>query len=156
MARKIQYKVGDVFLVPLEEDFFGVGRVLINEVETIFIELYRMKPIRSLEEYNYANVSKEIPILRHWCYDTGIREGAWEIIDHQSVEGEIDMPLFWTQDAGDLKYYIRKGSADSFHTIGERVEILKENIHNYEPYGIGNENTERNRYIKRLRDAGLY
>lgn len=156
MARKVKYKIGDVFLVPLEENFYGVGRVLKNSKATIFVELYRMKPIQNADEYHFGNVSKEPPIIRHWCYDTGIREGTWKIIDYQPVEGEIDMPFFWKQDAGDKKYYIRKGSNDSFHTIGERIEIPKADIHNYELNGIGNEVTESSRYIKRLREAGLY
>lgn len=155
MTKRIRYKIGDIFLVPLEDDRKGVGRVLINSQATVFIELYRIKPINDASEFHYEEAIKEPPIVRHWCYDDALRTGEWEIIDNRPIVGEIDMPYFWHQDAGDKRYYIRKGKRDSYRTSEERIEILKEETHKYEITGIGSEKFERNRYIKKLREAGL-
>ncbi|HOQ00837.1 MAG TPA: hypothetical protein PK604_08460 [Acetivibrio clariflavus] len=65
------------------------------------------------------------------------------------------MPYFGHQDAWDEKYYIRKGTKDSFRTFGERIEISKEQISEYDPEGIRNEISKRKIYIIRLRKAGL-
>lgn len=37
-----------------------------------------------------------------------MKNGEWQIIDNRTIDGEIEMPFFWTQDVGDMKYYIRK------------------------------------------------
>ncbi|MDF2822199.1 MAG: hypothetical protein K0R15_2647 [Clostridiales bacterium] len=154
MAKKIRFKIGDVFIIPLEDNLKGVGRVLQIDEGTIFIEIYRMKPIRDISEYNYIEVANDKPIVFSWCYNDALQNGEWEIIDNRNVE-EVDMPYFWHQDAGDRKDYIQKGTTDSFRTFGERIKISKNDIFNYEPEGIGNEISVRNRYLKRLREAGL-
>lgn len=155
MRKKIRYNIGDIFLVPLENNLYGAGRVLKNNRATVFIELYNVKPFKDKDEFIFENAVKKEPIAMGWCYDDGLIYGEWKIIDNRPVREDIEMPYFWHQDAGDLKYYIRKGSSDSYRTIGERIEISKEKIHQYEPAGIGTEISERNRYIERLREAGL-
>ena len=155
MAKRIHYKVGDIFLVPLEDNLNGVGRILKINQATVFMELYRIKPIVDISGFIYDEAVKEKPIVMTWCYDDALRKGIWEIKDNKPIEKEIDMPFFWTQDAGDKRYYIRKGEKDSHETYGERIEIAKEDINKYESYGIGNEISEKNRYIKRLRESGL-
>lgn len=155
MAKRIRFKIGDLFLVPLEDNLKGVGRVLIIDQATVFIELYCIKPISDICEFNYEEAIKEKPIVMHWCYDDGLIKGEWQIIDNKPIEGEIEIPYFWTQDAGDKKYYIRKGTNNSYETFGDRIEISKDDIYKYEPYGIGNQISERNRYIRKLREAGL-
>lgn len=155
MGKKIRYKIGDVFLIPLENELKGAGRVLNISKSTILIELYQMKPIKDVDEFNFEQAVKEKPVSIGWCYDDPLKNGDWHIIDNRAIEGEIEMPFFWTQDVGDMNYYIRKGTKDSYRTAGERIEISKEDISKYDPYGIGNEISERERYIKRLREAGL-
>lgn len=156
MARRIKYKLGDVFLVPLENDLYGVGRILRKDEATILVEMYRIKPIRDLSEYDYSEVTKEEPIMVNWMYDTAIKRGTWEIIDNQPVPEHIDMPYFWYRDWSDLKYYVEKGSEESYCTVGERVEISKKDIEDckYCGSGIANELYNHNVYIKRLKKFG--
>jgi len=155
MAKRIKFKIGDVFLFPLENDLKGVGRVLSIDRATSLIELYHMKPIKDISEYIFNEVIKEKPLIMHWTYDDALRKGLWEIIDNQHVEDEIEMPYFWNQDSGDMKYYIRKGTQDSYRTTGERTEIQKEDIYKYGSFGIGNEISEKIKYMRRLKEAGL-
>ena len=155
MAKRIKYKIGDVFLVPLNEELYGVGRVLRKDHATILIELYRMMPIKSMEEYDYVKISKEKPLVMGWCYDDVIREGRWQIIDNREVPDKLDMPYFWTYDSGYMKYYIVKGSEESCIARGEEYEIKKEDILKYHSNGIGNEITEREMYLICLKEAGI-
>ncbi|NLD46554.1 MAG: hypothetical protein GX660_05070 [Clostridiaceae bacterium] len=155
MAKRIRYKIGDIFLVPLEDDLNGVGRILKKDQATIFIELYKIKPIKDVSEFNFEEVIREKPLAMSWCYDSLIKKGEWIIIDNKPIEEEIEMPLFWHIDSGDMKYYIRKGMPDCFETFGERVEISKDDIDKYEGEGIGDGYSERNIYIKRLKKVGL-
>ena len=134
MAKKICYKIGDIFLVPLEGDLKGVGRVLNKDQATIFIELYHIKPINVSFEFNFEDAIRKKPLVMEWCYDDALRNSEWEIIDNKPIKREIEMPFFWTQDAEDKKYYIRKGTKDSYSTFGERIEISKEDISKYDSY----------------------
>ena len=155
MAKRIKYKMGDLFIVPLVDNLKGVGRVLNKDEDTILIELYHMKPIEDKLEFDYESASKEKPLIITWCYDDGIKKGFWEVFDNRPVLGEIEMPYFWYDDSGYKKYFISKGEWSSYRIKEESIEIAKEDINKYEPYGIGNEISERNQYIRRLREKGL-
>ena len=155
MAKRIKYKIGDVFLVPLNEELYGVGRVLRKDHATILIELYKMMPIKSMEEYDYVKISKEKPLVMGWCYDDAVRKGEWQIIDNREVPDKLDMPYFWSYDSGYMKYYVRKGSEESCIARGERYEIKKEDLIKYHVNGIGNEISEKKRYLRQLKEAGI-
>ncbi|SHJ48518.1 Immunity protein 26 [Anaerocolumna jejuensis DSM 15929] len=155
MAKIIKYKIGDLFIVPLVDNLKGVGRVLNKNEDTILIELYKMKPITNILEFDYESVSNEKPIVIHWCYDDGIKKGIWEVFDNKPVLEEIEMPYFWYDDSGYKKYFISKGEWSSYRIKEDSIEIAKEDTNKYEPYGIGNEISERNRYIRRLCEKGL-
>lgn len=155
MAKRIKYKIGDIFIVPLENNLNGAGRILKNNKATVLIELYKIKPFIDSSEFNYEEAIKDKPIVMAWCYDDAIRKGEWQIIDNKPADIDIDMPYFWHHDAVDGKYYIQKGTKDSFRTFGERIEISKEQINEYDAEGIGNEISERDMYIRRLRRVGL-
>ena len=155
MAKRIKYKIGDVFLIPISDKLSGVGRVLRKNMSTILIEMYQMKPIKNIHEYRRENILSSKPLVIHWCYDDGIKSGIWQIVDYQEVPDKIEMPYFWTQDAGNGKYFISKGTESSFRTDAKYIEISKEETYQYETEGIGNEISEVKRYIRRLTEAGL-
>lgn len=76
------------------------------------------------------------------------------IIDNKPIEGKIEMPYFWTYDSGFKKYFLIKGTDDY---LGEDtgIEISKEEIENYDGYGIGTTISVRNFYIHRLRKINM-
>lgn len=154
MGKRIRYSIGDVFLIDLENGFKGAGRVLKKDMATIFIELYKMKPIKDKSEFDFEAAIKEKPISMIWCYDDGLRSGEWEIIDNKPIEGEIEMPYFWTYDSGFKKYFLIKGTDDY---LGEDtgIELSKEEIDNYDAYGIGTPISVRNIYIHKLRKVNM-
>jgi hypothetical protein len=156
IAKRIKIKIGDLFIVPLDdENKKGVGRILkINEA-TVFIELYHMKPIVVANEFDFEEVKRNKPLVMAWCYDDGLKNGYWEIFDNQPIDDEIDMPFLWHQDAWDKKYYIKKGSPDSYRTVGERFEISEDDVLKYDPYGIGNVISKTRTYKRRLTENGL-
>ena len=155
MAKKIKFNLGDIFLVPLEENLYGVGRVLKINLATVLVELYYMKPIKDVADFNFDEAKMRKPIVMAWCYDDGLRNGNWRIFGNKPINEEIEMPYFWTQDAANKKYSIRRGTPDSFMTYGEHIEIRKEDIDKYDMFGIGNEISFGRRYVRRLKEAGL-
>ena len=129
--------------------------MLRKDHDTVLIELYNMLPIKNEEEYDYLKITKEQPLVIGWSYDDALKKGEWKIIDNQIVADKLDMPYFWSQDAGNMKYYITKGSEDSCIARGEQYEIKKEDIFKYHINGIGNEISEKRSYIRRLKEAGI-
>ena len=155
MGKRIKYKIGDVFLIPLTEELYGVGRVMRKDYDTVLIETYQILPLKDSSEYAYEKMLQKPPFPMGWCYNDGLKSGSWEIIDYQPVPEQLEMPYFWGQDAGDMKYYIRKGTEKVLETVGERIEISKEDILKYSGAGIGSEGYEQKIYIRRLTEAGL-
>lgn len=78
MGKNIRYNIGDVFLINLENELKGAGRVLKKDQATIFVELYKIKPIRDKSEFDFEAAIKEKPISMTWCYDDGLKSGEWE------------------------------------------------------------------------------
>jgi hypothetical protein len=154
MAKKVKYKVGDVFLIPLENGRYGVGRILINYMAVVFIEMYSITPINDVLEFDFKEALKEKPISKRWCYDTFLKKGIWTIIDNKPVEGDIDIPYFVSRN-DENKPYIKKGTSEPLQTTGERIYIQEEDIHNYDSGGIGDGYAEQNVYLFKLRREGL-
>lgn len=154
MGKRIRYNIGDIFLIELENGLKGAGRVLKKDQATIFIELYKMKPIKDKSEFDMEAALKEKPISMKWCYHDGLTKGEWEIIGNKPVEGKIDMPYFWTQDAFSRKFYLEKGT-DTYETEYTGIEISKDEIENYDAYGIGDKFAVKKMYIIKLRKLNL-
>lgn len=154
MARRIRYNIGDVFFIPLDENLNGVGRVLKKKNATVLVELYRMKPIVEKVDFDFNKVQNCKPISTSWCYDTALKNGNWEIIDNYPVEYELGQLYFWTQDAGNNKYYLVEGT-DSFSDKFTGIEISEDDRSNYDSYGIGGETFMAAIYRKGLTSVGL-
>ena len=155
MSNKQKFKIGDIFLVPLVNEKYGVGRVLKQDKATIFIELLRIKPvIMPNDSCNEFDFNKEEIALKTWCYDEGLRDGSWSIIGNSVMDEPIQMPNFWRKSV-DGKYYIQPGS-DTYRGIPEqRVEVTVEDIKGAFPYGIGDSIAVSRLYTKVLTDYGF-
>jgi hypothetical protein len=141
-------------LIELENGLKGAGRVLKHDEATIFVELYRMNPIKDASQFEYEMASKEKPVRRVWCYEDGLKRGEWEIIDNKPIVGEIEMPYFWTQEAGYGKFLLVKGTDNVWGEL-TKVEIDKDEVKNYEPYGIADKVAVQKLYINKLREMNM-
>jgi hypothetical protein len=68
MASWIKYKIGDVFLVDLNDHGKGAGRVIKKSNDTIFVELFRVNQIQLQNDINFellANINTINTIKRH-------------------------------------------------------------------------------------------
>lgn len=146
MAKKANYFVGDIFIIELENGLKGFGRILKIDGPSVFIELYKMKPIvkmRSIDE-----IKKYLPILSIWSTDLGLRKGIWLILGNNPVNGVVEMPLFYKRDAMNPdKYIIVRGD--------EAIEVREDQIGDAQPYGIFGNEAVRIRYTHELKQCGL-
>jgi hypothetical protein len=137
MAKRIKYKIGDVFTFELERGLKAVGKVIKKDVETVFIGVYKIKPFNNNRDINLHNLVGENFLTMMWSYDTALKNGMWEIIGNIPVEEDFEMPYFSTDD-GVGKYYLIKGG-DTYRGVGGLIEVCKEEGQKAYSFGIGNE-----------------
>lgn len=146
MAKKINYKVGDIFEIELENGLKGFGRILKIDAPSVFIELYKLKPVEHIESINV--LEKSSPILSIWSTDLGLNKALWPILGNKPVVGEVEMPAFYKRDAmNPNKYFIIKGE--------ETFEVAKDQIGDAQPYGIFGHEAVRIRYTHELKQSEL-
>lgn len=154
MAKRVKYKIGDVFMVPLNNRMYGAGRILKISKSTVFVELYEMPAVATPQEINESVIKNYKPLFMRWCYADIVRTGKWAIIYNCPIDKDVEMPYFWDYDIGYKKYFIQKGT-DTFRCEGEMIEIQETEKDNYENSGIDyGENIERE-YLKKLEIRGL-
>ena len=154
MAKRVNINIGDVFLIQLESGLFGAGRIMKSDEQTILVELYRMKLLDSKELFSYEDIMKEEqPLLMRWCYNSFIKNGEWEIVDHKAV-CSFEMPTFVQIDVLSKILYLVKGTDDCF---GEStgIAVTKEEARNYEISGIADPYAVINSYQRRLKENNL-
>ena len=137
MKRKIYYKVGDVFKFELERGLWGIGRIIKNCEETVFVEVLKIKPFTDINQIDLTKLDTAEILFMEWCYDTGLDNGMWEIINKIAVDKNFEMPYFGTTSS-DGKYYLIKGGDEPFGS-GKRIEVSKEESQNAYRFGISNE-----------------
>ncbi|QAA31100.1 Imm26 family immunity protein [Clostridium manihotivorum] len=138
MAKRIKYKIGDIFLIPLDEQLNAVAKVIKNHLATVFIIIYKVKPIKADEVIHIDTLSDDNHILMRWSYDSALKSGEWKIIGNSSVSDEFEMPYFRTNDARGV-YYLIKGT-DTHMGEKEAIEVSEqEAMEKGYPYGITNE-----------------
>lgn len=146
MGKKTKYIVGDVFKIELENGLKGLGRILKINEPSIFIELYKIKPVAKIEGFNKEEVFS--PILMVWSTNSGLRKGDWTILGNKPINGEVKMPDFYKQDAmNPNKYFIIRGE--------EKLKVSKDQIGNAQPFGIFGHEAVRLRYAYELKQCGL-
>lgn len=153
MGKRIRYKIGDIFLIELEDGLRGAGRIIKKDEDTIFVTLFKIKPLNSSNEINLSELLQKDIVGMTWCYDTALKKGIWEIVGNIPVEDSFEMPYFWT-DSSDGKYYLIKGG-DTYSGSSELIEVDKTAISGAYSYGISSEVGVVNYYIAELRKAGM-
>jgi hypothetical protein len=146
LSRKGKYAIGDIFEIVLEPSGVkGYGRILKIHEPSIFVELYGISP---QSEFVAEEIGQYKVLLKIWCTDNGFKKKEWKIIANVPVEGEVEMPDFWTKDALTGKLMIVRGE--------ERFEATEEQKMRAQPYGIFGHEAVRLKLVHELKNAGLY
>ncbi len=151
--RKMKYKVGDVFKFELESGLWGIGRIIKICVETVFVEVFKIKPFTDIKQIDLTKLDTEKILIMEWCYDTGLDNGMWEIINNIAVDKNFEMPYFGTTSS-DGKYYLIKGG-DTARGIGDPIEVSKEEAQKAYLFGISNEIVLPLRCIDRFKELNM-
>lgn len=152
--RKAKYQLGDIFLIDLNDNGKGAGRVIKKSNDTVFVELYRIKPIKLQDEFVHESVASNGTVLRRWVYDDSLKNGDWPIIHHDPVEDNYKMPDFWT-DSADGKYYLIPGSDTSGGDTDNMREITEKETEFAEMYGIASPKSIAKQYLRKLSESKL-
>lgn len=119
--KRVKYKEGDVFRIPLADGRFAYGRIqAIEPPRPIFVEIY---PIASQMDPPMAELAHSEWLLRIYCADEGITSGTWKIVGHLPILGSVQKPLFWDDSPFDGKFYLRE---DPVVALGQRETTLEE------------------------------
>ncbi|MBR1737283.1 MAG: hypothetical protein IJ736_09750 [Firmicutes bacterium] len=141
MAKRLKSVIGNVVMIPVSEDGYGVARVL-NKVHTVCLyEMYMAGPFKSRDEIKTEDVMKCKKVI-DWGDDDHIRNGRWEIIENIVPEEEIEMPYFidWADSyyTGNRKYFLVRGIFNDFlhYNDEDRIDIKDEEVEKYKRMGI--------------------
>jgi hypothetical protein len=147
MAKRINYRIGDIFQIVLDADGnFGYGRILLLDKPSIFIELYKLTPTTS--KFDINSVKEFQTLFSVWSTDNGIKKGEWSIIGNLPVEEDVKIPDFWTTDAFSGKVLLIRGN--------ERIEISRDEIGDLSQAGIYGHGAVTLAYVSKLKAKGLY
>ncbi|MFB9273929.1 Imm26 family immunity protein [Cohnella cellulosilytica] len=155
MKKKVKFQVGDIFLIPFEDGRFGAGRILKRDEATVFVELYKMKPLNDPSQFDLNHIIANEAIAKMWCYDEGMLKGEWKVVGHKLVELPVIMPDFWKKSAYG-KYYLIPGADTHEGDIDQMREVQQEEIKNASPYGIGYPGYVEKVYVKKLKEIDLF
>lgn len=119
--KRVKYKEGDVFRIPLAQGRSAYGRILIIKPSRhVFVEVYRATNGRDPQ---IAELARSDWLLKIYCLDNGIASGNWEIVGHSPLLKPVEMPLFWSDNLFDGKFYLRK---DPVVSLGQRETTPQE------------------------------
>lgn len=138
MAKRIKFNLGDVIVIPLENDLYTVGRIMKSLHDSVFILVYKISPVKNADEINIDELYKEKDILMTWCYDTVIKKNIWPIIGNIPVEPDFKMPYFSTDD-GLGNYHLIRDDGDPDFVRPPLIKVSKEESLKYYSYGVSNE-----------------
>lgn len=154
MAKKIKYKVGDVFVVPLENGI-GYGRILIENRPFIFCEFYYITPSK---KYSIEDLRDKKTVLSVWCANHGLNEGKWTVIGNIPIEDKLKVPYLLKVDLLNpkKKYLV---PADVFMKDDEEnyyIKATQDQIKNAkpQPYGLFGDVAAQERYTIELKNLG--
>jgi hypothetical protein len=121
MAKKVKYNLGDIVKLPLKNDTYGFGRILLMKSPAIFVGFY---DVISNDEIDISMLKNKKYILKIKCGDVGIKRNEWNIIGNIPIEEEFSLPYFWDKNGLTGELYIRryKTTKDNPLAIGADFE----------------------------------
>ena len=121
---EIKPKVGDVFLIPLDESSAAGGHVVsIREGEELYLAVFDQR--LSLNEINPILAIGGVPVLLALSFDAKFWHGNWPIIGNQgSPVGQYPQPNFKIKHTGVMSLESRDKTVRRPATPDE-LEILK-------------------------------
>jgi hypothetical protein len=154
MGRKTKYNLGDIFLMPLENGLYICGRVVKKDEDTIFVELFKMQPIKDKLSFKMDDICITKPLISEWSYDDGFIDNQWEIIDNIPIEKDYEMPDFYSRCSFTDQHYLVKGG-DTFEGIYTGIKISEQEAQKLASKGIGNPISLSRRYMKKLKELNM-
>jgi len=109
MAKKSLYTVGDVFKLPVGENIFGIGRILIVQSPVLFVGFFK-RVVKNGEPTSIDNLRGQEYLIRIKCGDPGFKKKEWEIVGNLPLEEKIVVPPFWDRDPLTNELYLRRYS----------------------------------------------
>lgn len=153
MAKRVKYDIGDVFLIELENELKGIGRVIKKYKATVFINIYK-KLIKNIDELNFNELINEDILYMKWCYDDSLKKEIWKIVGNIVVEENFQMPYFWTEDNFNHTYYLIKGG-DTPDGEGAFIKVDKEEIKNAYVLGVAYDEGIPERIMYKFKEIGM-
>lgn len=139
MAKRIKCEIGNVVMIPVAKDLYGIARVINKVEDTCLLELYITKPFKSSELIKLKEILKCKKVIT-WGYGDAIKRGEWKIIENIEPTEDIEMPYFRSAEncsVDEIRYYLQKGDFDNpLRLIGERIYVSLDEIRKYMRNGI--------------------
>jgi hypothetical protein len=138
--------------MPLESNLYIYGRIIKKSGDTVFVELYKMQPMKEIPSFDMNLICMDKPLVSVWCYDDGFAKNDWKIIGNIPIDKDYKMPDFWTQDSGNDKYYLVLGG-DTFEGTFTNIAISEKEAKKLNSYGIDTPISLSKTYVKKLEET---
>lgn len=122
MVPKITYNVGDFFKIPVGNDMFGIGRILIAQGNGILAGFYDLL-LKSAQDIDIETVAEQKYLLKLKCGNVGLAKKEWVIIGNIPLEREETLPLFWGQDLLTDSLYLREYITNENDLLGDAARF---------------------------------
>ena len=152
MPKRVKYSIGDVFLIPLNDDLYGVGRVIVRDNDSCLFEFYQVEPLRSHKEIVVEEIRNLPSVLTRWAFDDCLKSGTWPIVGNVPVGEDFVYPNFWTKSV-DNKYYLIPGTNMQLGDTERIKEISEEETQYAQRYGIMSPESTPRQYIRALQNS---
>lgn len=107
MVKKSIYKLGDIFKIPLGDDVYGIGRILIIQSPAMFVGFYQQM-IKTNDEIDINALNNQEYTLSIKCGDVGFKKKEWEVIGNIPLKNKVTLPFFWGDDPLTNQLYLRE------------------------------------------------
>lgn len=107
MAKKIACKLGDFFKIPVDDNVFCVGRILIIQSSALLVGFYDVL-LNQDQQVDITQLIQKKYLIKLKCSYLGLREKEWSVIGNVPFEKKETLPLFWGTDLLTGSLYLRE------------------------------------------------